>query len=86
MSVVPQARAGKGHTWEAVAQIFDGGRLLLLADLFVLLLVRRRLETLPWETSSQEIHEDVTQRLQVVSPRLLSAQVRVDTHIPSGAR
>jgi len=56
------------HTWEAIAQVLDGRRLLLLANLFVLLLVRGSLETLPRETSAEKVHEDVTQRLEVISP------------------
>ncbi len=71
---------------EALAQLLDGRRLLLLANLFVLLLVGGRLETLPRKTATEEVHEDVSQRLQVVSPRLLTSQVCVDAHVTSRAR
>ena len=71
--------------WEALAEVLDGGRLLLLADLLVLLLVRRGLEALPGETAPEEVHEDVTQRLEVVPPRLLAAEVGVDAHVPGGS-
>lgn len=40
------------YTWEAFAQFLYGCSLFLLADLFILLLVRRRLETLPGKASS----------------------------------
>ena len=59
------------RTREPLAQLLNGRSLLLLADLLVFLLVRRGLEALPWETSAQEIHKDVTESLQVVSPGLL---------------
>jgi len=36
------------RTWKAVAEVLDRGRLLLLSNLLVLLLVRRSLQALPW--------------------------------------
>ena len=59
------------RTREAFAQLLDRCGLLLLANLLVLLLVRRSLEALPRQTSAEEVHEDVTKRLEVVSARLL---------------
>lgn len=55
------------HTRETITQILDGSSLLLLANLLVLLLVGGSLETLPRQTSAQEVHEDVTESLEVVS-------------------
>jgi hypothetical protein len=69
------------HTREAVAEILNRGCLLLLADLLVLLLVGSSLQALPWQTASQEVHEDVTQSFQIVPTRLLTSQVSVDTHV-----
>lgn len=55
-----------GLTRKALAQFLDRCRLLLLPDLLVLLLVRRGLEALPWQAPAQKVHEDVTERLEVV--------------------
>jgi hypothetical protein len=57
-SLVPEPR-----TWERLGKLFDRRALLLLADFFVFLLVRSRLETLPRQSSTQKIHENVTKRL-----------------------
>lgn len=76
----------RGLTWEALAQLFNGGALFFLANLFVLLLVCGRPQTLPWQTTTKEVHKDMAQRLQVVSPRLLATQVGIDGHVPGRAR
>lgn len=55
------------HTRETITQILDGSSLLLLANLLVFLLVGGSLETLPRQTSAQEVHKDVTESLEVVS-------------------
>ena len=44
----------------------DGCRLFLLSNLLVLLLVGRRLESLPRETATEEVEENVTKRLEIV--------------------
>ena len=74
------------RTWEPLAQLLDRRRLLLLSNLLVLLLVGRGAETLPWQPTAQEVHEDVAKGLQVVAARLLASQVRVDGHVTRGAR
>jgi hypothetical protein len=68
-------------TWEAVAEILDRGRLLLLSNLFVLLLVCRRLQALPRQPTTQEVHEHVTQSLKVVSSGLFATKMGIDTHV-----
>lgn len=73
-------------TWESLAELLDWRALLLLTNLFVFLLVRGSTETLPWEPTTQEIHEDVTKRLKVITTGLLAAQMRVDGHVTSSAR
>jgi hypothetical protein len=40
---------------------------------------------LPREASSQKVHEHVPERLQIVSPTLVNANVRVDASIPRSA-
>jgi hypothetical protein len=72
--------------WESLAQILNGSGLLLLANLLVLLLVGGSLESLPGQASAQKVHENMAQRLQVVSSRLLSSQVGVDAHVSRGSR
>ncbi len=69
---------------EAFAEVLDGGGLLLLTNLFVLLLVGSSLETLPRQTATEEVHEDVAEGLEIISARLFTSQVRVDTHITGG--
>jgi len=44
-------------TWATFAELLDRGGLLLFTNLFILLLVVGRLETLPRQASSQKIHE-----------------------------
>lgn len=66
---------------EALAEILDGSGLLLLTNLFIFLLVSSSLEALPGETATQEVHENVTKSLQIISSRLFAAKMRVDTHI-----
>jgi hypothetical protein len=50
--------------------------LLLLTDLFVLLLVRRRFETLPRQASAKEVHKNVTERLEIITSRLFCRMVQ----------
>lgn len=69
--------------WEALAEILNSGSLLLLADLLVLLLVRGSLESLPRQTTAQEIHENVTKGFQVIPSGLLAAKMCVDAHVTS---
>lgn len=74
------------HTWESFAELFNGSRLFLLADLLVLLLVGGSLQSLPREPASQEVHEDMSQRLQIVSSGLLASEMSVYAHVASGSR
>lgn len=68
---------------EAFAEVLDHGRLLLLTNLLVLLLVGSGLEALPGKASTEEVHEDMAQGLKIVTTRLLSAKMGIDTHVPS---
>ena len=70
----------------SLAQRLHWSRHLLLADLLVLLFLGRRLETLPRERAPHEVHDDVPERLEVVPPTLLDAEVGVDAGVPSRAR
>ena len=59
------------RTWVAFAENLDGRGALCVADPLVALLECLSLQTLPGETTAQEVHEHVAQRLQVVPPTLL---------------
>jgi hypothetical protein len=48
------------------AELLYGRRLLLLTDLLVLLLVCGSLETLPGQASTEEVHKDVAERLEII--------------------
>ena len=56
------------HTWEAIAKVLDRRRLFLLSDFLVFLLIGRSLEALPGQATAEEIHENVTQCFEIVSP------------------
>lgn len=73
-------------TAQNVQAHLDGGGHLLLADLLVLLLFGSSLKALPRQGAPQEVHDHVAQRLNVVPPALLDAQVRVDAGIPRRPR
>jgi hypothetical protein len=62
------------------------GTHLLLHDPIVLLLLRRRFQSLPRQLTPQEVHEDVAQRLEVVPPRLLDSEMSVDGGVSGGSR
>eukprot|EP00754_Rhynchopus_humris_P023692 Rhum_TRINITY_DN14846_c4_g1::Rhum_TRINITY_DN14846_c4_g1_i4::g.122834::m.122834 len=73
-------------TREALAQRLHRGGHLLLADPVVLLLLRLRLQALPRQAATQEVHQHVAHSLEVVPPALLNADVRVDRRVPRRAR
>ena len=70
---------------ESLAQHLDRCRHLLLADLLVLLFLGDRLETLPREAATVEVHQYVAERFHVVSPALFDAEVRVYAGVASGS-
>ena len=72
-------RPGLGR--EALAQAFGGRRHLAVHDALVLQLLRVRLQALPGQRAPDEVHQYITQRLQVVAPRLLNPDVRVDRRV-----
>jgi len=60
------------------AENFHWSRHLLLADLLVLLFLGGGLQSLPRQTASVEIHQDVPQAFHVVTSALLNSKVSVD--------
>lgn len=66
------------------AEDFGRGGHLLLHDTVVLLLLGSGLESLPRQGASQEVHENVTERFEVISSRLFDSEMGVDRGISSG--
>ena len=58
-------------TGVSLAEHLNGGGHFLLTDAFILLPLGGSLEPLPGQRAQVEVHENVAQRLQVISPRLL---------------
>mmetsp|Transcript_8789 Transcript_8789/g.23731 ORF Transcript_8789/g.23731 Transcript_8789/m.23731 type:complete len:334 (-) Transcript_8789:165-1166(-) len=71
--------------WAALAQGWDGDALLLLHDELVLLGGGLGLESLPWESSLEEVDEDVPDGLEIVTTGLLHTQVIVDGCVTWGS-
>jgi len=63
-------------TGVSFTQDLDGRGHLLLADALVLLPLGGRLEALPGQGAQVEVHEDVAQGLQVITPGLLCSRGR----------
>jgi hypothetical protein len=68
----------------AFAEFLYRGCLLLLTDLFVLLLVRRRFEALPRQASAEEVHKNVTERLEIITSGLFCGMVQTSESRPNG--
>lgn len=73
-------------TWITLTQFLDRSRLLLLSNLLILLLIGGCFQALPWESTSQKVHEHMAQCFEVVSSRLLTSKMCIDGHVSSGAR
>ena len=70
---------------ESLAQHLDGCRHLLLADLLVLLFLGDGLESLPRKAAAVEVHQNVAERLHVVSSALFDTEVCVYAGVSSGS-
>lgn len=71
---------------EATAENFSWGGHLLLHDAVVLLLLGGSLQSLPWEGSAAEVEHNVSERLHIITTRLLDTQMSVNGSITSGTR
>ena len=71
--------------WEAFAQLLDGSTLLFLTNLLVLLFVCRSSQPLPGQSATEEVHEDMAKRLQIIAARLFAPQVGINGHVPGSA-
>jgi hypothetical protein len=70
---------------ESAAQQVRGRSHLLLHNSVVLLLLSGCFQPLPGESATQEVHEHVSEGLQVVTTGLFDTQVRVDGRVTSSA-
>jgi hypothetical protein len=68
---------------ESSAKEIGRGGHLLLHDAVVLLLLGSSLEALPRQSTTQEVHEDISERLKIISAGLLDTQVSVDRGVTS---
>ena len=68
---------------ETTAEKVGGCGHLLLHDPVVLLLLGSGLETLPGERATEEVHQDIGERFEVIAARLLNAQVSIDGGVAS---
>mmetsp|Transcript_12576 Transcript_12576/g.26627 ORF Transcript_12576/g.26627 Transcript_12576/m.26627 type:complete len:345 (+) Transcript_12576:829-1863(+) len=66
----------------SLTELFRAGRHFSVHDAFVLLLFGVGFESLPGKRPADEIHQDVTQRLEVVPAALLDTDVGVDRGVP----
>lgn len=81
LSLSPQG----GLTRIVLTENFNGSCSLGVSNFLVALLEGVRLEALPGEGPAEEVHEHVTESLQVISTGLLLAHVCVDGHVASRA-
>lgn len=70
---------------EAPAKKLSWSCHLLLHDSIVLLLLGGGLKSLPRQRATEEVHEHISQRLEVISSRLLNAEMCVDGSVTSSA-
>ena len=70
---------------EATAEKIGRRGHLLLHDPVVLLFLGGGLETLPRERSTEEVHEDVSERFKIITASLLDTQVSVDGSVAGSA-
>ena len=70
----------------ATSQRLDGRGYLLIFDSIVLVILVFALKTLPWQRSLQEVDENETDGLEVVTPTLLNAEMCIDTGIARRTR
>jgi hypothetical protein len=71
---------------QVLAQVVDGRLLLLLLDVGVLLGLRSAGQALPGQRALQEVENDMTNGLEVISARLLVAKMGVHGGVSGGTR
>ena len=55
--------------------------MFLLSNLFILLLICCGFQSLPGQSTTEEVHEHMSECFEIISSRLLSSKVCVDTHV-----
>lgn len=68
---------------EAAAKDVGRSGHLLLHDSIVFLLLGRGLQSLPRESASKEVHENVGERFQIIAASLLDTQMSIDRGVAS---
>lgn len=66
---------------ESSAEEIGGRSHLFLHDAVVLLLLGSCLEALPGKSPTQEIHEDISERFEIIAASLFNTQVSVDRSV-----
>jgi len=66
------------------AELLDGSLLLLFLNVGVLLGLGSARKSLPRKTTAQEVKDNVTNGLEVITSRLLITKMGVDRGIPCG--
>jgi hypothetical protein len=70
---------------ETAAKKVGRGCHLLLHNTIVLLLLCGCLEPLPQKGATKEVHEDIGERLQIITPSLLHTQMGVNGRVAGGS-
>lgn len=70
---------------KAAAQRIGGGGHFLLHDLVILFFLCAGADALPRQLTTAKVDENVAERLEIISTRLLNAQVGVDARVAGGA-
>jgi len=67
------------------AELFEGRLNLFLLNVVILFVLRATRETLPGQTSLQEVKEDMADGFEIVTAALLNALVRVNGGVAGGS-
>mmetsp|Transcript_16937 Transcript_16937/g.33938 ORF Transcript_16937/g.33938 Transcript_16937/m.33938 type:complete len:319 (+) Transcript_16937:608-1564(+) len=67
---------------ETFAQLLHGSAHLLFRDLLIFLLLVRSAQALPRQATAVEVHEHISEGLQIITTTLLDTQMRVDARVP----
>lgn len=71
---------------KSLAEHFDRCVHLLVSDALIFLRLCRCSQSLPWERSAQEVHEQISETLEVVSTTLLNSKMRINARIARSSR
>ena len=69
--------------WLSLSQIFDASNGFLDFDLLIFFLFCLRWQTLPWQSTFDEVHKHHSDLLQIIPACLLNAQMSVEAGVAS---